>query len=169
MHYFTKLKSAKNYKFSLKYFSIDSGRVLIKRKDWEVHPKFQSSGSQKFLQIHSHFRTKMKEIEELIVKKDYVNAKPLFIELNDHLDGHHHLEEESIFPGIKKYITEQELKQLEFDHQVLLNHLDKIKGIFNQKESKDHLEESFKKFRNETEYHLKYEEDIVIPVFLSYN
>lgn len=141
----------------------------INRSNWDKHPKFHSGGASKLIYFHSHFRESMKDILALIEKENYKRAKKQFIELESHLEMHHHIEEQSIFPYLKKYITEKESKQLFGDHKVLTKHLDKLTKMFEKEIKKEELVEEFTQFQKDTEKHLNDEEDICIPVFITHN
>lgn len=140
----------------------------INRSNWETHPQYHRSGASKLIMIHSHFRQTMDEILLLIEKENFKKAKKVFIELESHLDLHHHIEEDRMFPFMKKIIGEKDAKKLYGDHKTLTKHLDLLMKMFEKEIVKEDLEELFKKFKTDTVAHLDIEENLAIPVIIKH-
>ena len=93
--------------------------------------------------------------------------------MSQHLDGHHYIEETSMFPNIEEAMKKQkdenleQMKTLYTDHEEMKECMNELHLMFSNQKFEEILSK-WKKFENHMKKHFIEEEDITIPAIIKY-
>ena len=147
--------------------------MTLCRENWLDHPNFYSSNANGFISIHNKFKEEMKNIAQLCSKNKLSKSHQSFLDLKKILDLHHYVEEEKLFPFLKRVLKlTKENKKLLQDHTKMNEFLEEISKQFslskleNYRTGKVELLKITNEFREHMIQHLNDEEDVTIPAIL---
>jgi iron-sulfur cluster repair protein YtfE (RIC family) len=145
------------------------------RENWAKHKNYKRT-AYRLIYFHNGFRTAMKKILEYLDESQIKYAHQEFIELNEHLETHHSIEEQYMFPFIEKKLKEKEdVKKLYDDHEDMNNLLSENIILFNSSKNsnysinKKELLNKFSELQDHMLKHLFLEENICVPIILENN